>query len=400
MPPKLADVIRQQAATFEVFPGGPPEDIRMPVIVYHDTPGDPRQQHMDEFCSLYTVCKNGVFRQGRIEADCTDERRIVFTRYPIAMSPAYIGFVVQPYEWRYLHYDGCGIAFFRHDRAHFMAPSVDTVLFCAALKRLFASGVSFSRAIDVGCGSSFIGKYCALHCPGQDTLRVDLVDIDPCAEQYARSWGFAAPVRQKGGRKVECRPFTADAIEHLRAEGSKLDLVLSNPPYIPTREECAGETPPGPEDAERFWRGVGMLCNMVDRFVGRRFAAGAHLVLVVSSLSLKAPAVREAIKNAAAKGCVVTPLLMREVAYKAWYAGAGGMDHLLATEEEMQGPIDLGGCKLWAGCSRPGRPRACMYDDGRAGESSYHWHFVQVLDFKFETTTTKQRSGGDTHMTT
>eukprot|EP00756_Hemistasia_phaeocysticola_P033499 Hpha_TRINITY_DN16467_c4_g4::TRINITY_DN16467_c4_g4_i1::g.160854::m.160854 len=376
----------QRADAFEVFPKAP-ETLDMPIIVYHDEPGSSASSYL---CSLYTVYKGGRVGK-RVETHGEGHKCSVWTRYPVAMSPAYLrpeGFAVEPYENRYLHYDGVGMVFQRESGAYFMPPSIDTVLTCAGLKSLFAGDVKFTRAVDVGCGSSFIGKYAALKCPGpiDSELQVDLVDIDPYAEKYAKSWGFAAPQQQRGGRPVVVKPRTMDAIEFLSGDmGRDCDLIISNPPYIPTEEEARGKPPPGPEDKERFWKGVGMLCSMVRAFAnGHHPRPGAHLVLVVSSLSLKAPAVKDVLEYATKRGCIVTPLLVREVVYKAWYAGHGGCKpHLLASKEEMRGPVDIAGCKLWVGCSPPHQPRACAYKDGREHYDLYHHHFVHVLGFKF-----------------
>eukprot|EP01062_Namystynia_karyoxenos_P079908 TRINITY_DN8516_c0_g1_i2.p1 TRINITY_DN8516_c0_g1~~TRINITY_DN8516_c0_g1_i2.p1 ORF type:complete len:425 (+),score=93.02 TRINITY_DN8516_c0_g1_i2:90-1277(+) len=385
------DACGPHADCFETFP-----ELRwrrIPLIVFHDKRPLAGERLLAEHVVVrHTVCL-GSIENGTVRPD-TGHTTGLDARWPVAMSPAYLGFAIEPYMERYLHYDGVGIAFARPSRATFMAPSIDTVLMCAGLKLLFAevahAGKGFNYAVDVGSGSAFIAKYAAMRAPGTEELHVAAVDIDPLAEEYARSAPFAAPKRQQDGAKraVCFEPVCADASAWLRQNGSRCDLVISNPPYIPTPEEIRGAAPPTPEAGEAFWMGVGLLVDLIGKFTRREFAPASercapHLVLIVSSLSLKAGAVRSALETACASRCQLQVLLEREVAWKAWYAGGSDSRHLMMTEEERTTPLKIGGARLWSGAAPPGQPRMCCVEDGRRDHVGYHWHVLHVISLSY-----------------
>ena len=68
------------------------------------------------------------------------------------MFEAFKGFVVQPYELRYLHYKKVGIVFARPPGGRFMQPSIDTILVCRGVADALR-GMPVKRLIDVGSGS-------------------------------------------------------------------------------------------------------------------------------------------------------------------------------------------------------------------------------------------------------
>mmetsp|Transcript_14112 Transcript_14112/g.33201 ORF Transcript_14112/g.33201 Transcript_14112/m.33201 type:complete len:456 (-) Transcript_14112:95-1462(-) len=303
-------------------------------------------------------------------------------RDPIAMSPAYLGFALEPTARRVLQYRGVGIVFARPPRALFMQPSIDTVLLCSGLQRLFCSGTcTFRSAVDVGCGSGFIAKFMAVHAPGTGELRVALVDVDPAALQYSLSEGFAAPARSASGRAISWLRHAGDAAALLARAGPGFDLWASNPPYIPTREEVIKGNAVSSHTAgsNAFWEGTGLVVFLIERFA--HSTRGAHLVLVVSSLTLKAPGVVRALETTEERGMECRCLLEREVAWKAWYAGPWGHDYLLATRGELRQRAKVAGLELFVGAAPPGKARLQTVADGRGRCRSYHWHVLYVLDF-------------------
>merc|ERR1719162_289244 len=153
------------------------------------------------------------------------------------MSCAYLGFSVEPYEERYLHYGGVGIVFARPMSGEFMQPSIDTLLVCQGLRLLFerqdCKGCRFDRIIDVGAGSGFIGKFAAARAPG-GARQVCLIDTDPAAKKYWQRPHFGSSnipgVRWDFQAGDACRFLERDP---------NYDLIVSNPPYIPTRAEAS-----------------------------------------------------------------------------------------------------------------------------------------------------------------
>ena len=281
---------------------------------------------------------------------------------PILMSPAYAGFAVQPYEPRVLQFDGCGILFARPSRGKFMAPSIDTILCCVAVRSLFArTPASFSRVLEVGSGSALIGKYAALGL--QNNATVTLIDVDPIALEYARTEECALPDQTNAGHRIKWEFAVGDAVKFLDNNHTSFDLVISNPPYIPTRAECTGAGVVG----SNFWEGTGLLQRVLTQ-------AGCTRVVCFSSLSLKAEGMRATLASLGER-CQV--LVEREVAWKAWYAGGSETDHLLSTPAEEANRSQIGVLSLFVGATVT--PRQLAVADGRNVDRSLHWHMSYVV---------------------
>jgi len=294
------------------------------------------------------------------------------------MSPAYLGFAIEPSEKRYLHYKGVGILFARPSGGSFMQPSIDTLLVCHALVRLFHKfNISTRRAIDVGCGSGFIGKFAAAYAPGDGELSMTLCDVDPAAKEYCLSAGFNAFETSLIGRSVSWRAVVGDGVKLLERDQQGYDLILSNPPYIPTREEVNGAA--GLNARRGFWEGTGLLLYLINLMLDGRCLGGAHLVIALTSLTLKSPGVRDLLEAAPAKGVCVTILEEREIGWKAFYAGPSSTGHLLATSSERITKQRIGECEFWVGATRSGQKR--FESKGCDSDHGFHWHVAYVLDF-------------------
>merc|ERR1712113_1147330 len=156
-----------------------------------------------------------------------------------------------------------------------------------------------------GSGSGFIGKFAAVHAPGNQNLQVTLIDIDPAAMEYCRSPGFNAPRTGHGGRSVSWELRSEDAVEVLNVEFD-FDLFISNPPYVPTRDEVRGG---GISQSSGFWEGIGLVVYLIGLVLHRKCSHGVHLIIMVTSLTLKAPQVQAALVAAAESGVRVRQLV-------------------------------------------------------------------------------------------
>jgi methylase of polypeptide subunit release factors len=253
--------------------------------------------------------------------------------------------------------------------ATFMKPNVDTMLMCQGLHVLLQGNPNFTQAIDVGAGSGFISKYLALQNPNGC---VTAIDIDPQAGKYMHSAEAEMPPNVQ--IQVE------DAITHLSQRGGHYDLIVSNPPYVPT----TGETESDEKVAIKhpsFWKGTGMMSYMLEDSL-LKLPEGGHLVMVVPSTALKSKRLAKIFQNYASN-YQARILHQQEVAYKAWYAGRGKVDHLLATQQERTQPTFFKGVKLplFVGITKPGQPRECQVEDGRREYNGYFWQMVYIIDF-------------------
>lgn len=335
----------------------------LPVVYFND---EVEQQLIWE----YSQVKDG---QVQVTSTTPDIR----VKNPVVMSNASQGFVVQPYELRYLHYRKVGLVFARPAGGRFMQPSIDTILVCRGLVDALRDMKPVQRLIDVGSGSGFIGKFAGHYAQGTGSVEVTLVDIDPVASTYYQSRTFNAEAATATGRKIQWKFCAEDAVALLEKD-CDFDLIVSNPPYIPTKSEAAGKLSP---HSGGFWEGVGLVVFLLD-LLAQRAKPGTKLVLMVSSLTLKAPAVLEALERTVKNGCALKVLLERAIAWKAWYAGPNSLDHLLATKNQRDTPHEVAGCRLFLGATVPGSSRFGTSEDGRDLLLGYHWHMAYVLELQ------------------
>merc|ERR1712107_824618 len=174
---------------------------------------------------------------------------------------------------------------------------------CRALCTLFEDkGLKFENLIDIGSGSGFIGKFAAMYAPGTGDLNATLCDIDGAALEYAQTDHFGAPSCSSSGRNISWKFHAGDAVKLLQ-ENAGYDLLVSNPPYIPTQEEV--REPEGAAMVQSFWEGCGLLCYCVEQIVEGRCPANTHLVLGLSSLSLKSKRFCTLLEEASRRGVKV-----------------------------------------------------------------------------------------------
>ncbi|CAE8591107.1 unnamed protein product, partial [Polarella glacialis] len=281
LPASAAEAESGDALHWEVFPAS--LSVRsLPVVAFSD--------EADE----QLVWFDGFVRDGRVGVSPGPPD--VCAKNPVVMSPAFLGFAIEPYEKRYLHYRRVGVLFARPRGGRFMQPSIDTILVCRALADVLdaahKSKSEVGSIIDVGSGSGFLGKFAAAHAPGSRELEVTLVDLDAEAMRYCQSEGFNASERGRGGRQVAWHLRAEDAVALLE-DSPGFDLLISNPPYIPTRGEVENSTVQSSPGG--FWEGISLVVFLLELISGQRCPRGARLVMMVTSITLKSPAVLAAL---------------------------------------------------------------------------------------------------------
>eukprot|EP00931_Biecheleriopsis_adriatica_P078479 TRINITY_DN51940_c0_g1_i1.p1 TRINITY_DN51940_c0_g1~~TRINITY_DN51940_c0_g1_i1.p1 ORF type:complete len:431 (-),score=83.79 TRINITY_DN51940_c0_g1_i1:40-1332(-) len=345
---------------FEQF--SPSFQVRdLPVVVFSD---DVEKQ---------IIWQDGEVRNGTVHV----EGRPLCISDPVVMSNASKGFVVEPYEERYLHFRDVGIVFARPTGGRFMQPSIDTMLVCRALVDAMQDATDVRRVIDVGSGSGLIGKFAAACAPGTGELEATLVDIDPKAMSYCNSAGFNAKgMSGKGDRPISWKFLAKDAVQLLEGDAA-YDVIVSNPPYIPTKSETMTDTLAPASGG--FWEGISLVVFLLALVIERRLAPGGRLVMMVTSLTLKSPAVVRALEEAVESGCRLRILLEREIAWKAWYAGPSALSHLLASSAEQHRKRRIAGCDFFVGATESGESRVGGDRDRYWG---YHWHYAYVIEVR------------------
>jgi methylase of polypeptide subunit release factors len=228
----------------------------------------------------------------------------------------------------------------------------------------------FKYAIDVGAGSGFIAKYIALKNP---RTNVTAIDIDPKAETYMRSLGAGIP------KNVSIE--VGDALTKLSQDGHQYDLVVSNPPYVPTESETQSLEKNDVMNPN-FWEGTALICHMLEDTLLKKLPEKGHLVILVPSTALKSRRLSKIFQENSVH-FRARVLHQQEVAYKAWFAGNNKVDHLLATPQEARQPTRFEGAnlELFVGITKTDSPRACKVEDGRKGCVGYYWQMIYIIDF-------------------
>jgi release factor glutamine methyltransferase len=137
-------------------------------------------------------------------------------------------------------------------------------------------GIDAIRCVDVGTGSGCLALACAQH---HKSARFVAIDISPealaVAEANARTHGLTDRIDFRQGNLL-------DAV----AEDEPFDVILANPPYIPTAEIARLE--PGVRDHEPHCAldggpdGLRVVAPLVARAV-ERLKLGGHLILEIGT---------------------------------------------------------------------------------------------------------------------
>ncbi|KKQ34044.1 MAG: hypothetical protein US50_C0064G0006 [Candidatus Nomurabacteria bacterium GW2011_GWB1_37_5] len=122
---------------------------------------------------------------------------------------------------RTVEYDGVGAWWLPQRHKNVWCPSIDTLVFARALKKILSKNNNFIKAAEVGCGSGFLSKYISLK--NKNTKVVNLFDINPYALLCARD--NIVGIKKKFNFSIK------DWKKESR--NKKYDLLICNPPYIP-----------------------------------------------------------------------------------------------------------------------------------------------------------------------
>ncbi len=248
-----------------------------------------------------------------------------------------------------------GMIFQAPRNSTFMKPNLDTMLIVSVLNSTPLN--SYKRSIDIGSGSNFIAIHMAKQNP---SMTVTAIDIDPKSKEFSDSIELPSNINI----------LTEDANKHLNKE-KEYDLLVSNPPYIPTEREVQKATVSFVK-TNNFWGGIGLIDRMFNYI---REGKRGCLIILVTSATLKAKKVQEHLIHFSEKNeYKVEMLLEREIAYKAWFAGNSKVSHLMASKQQRQ---KKGEHNMYVGLTK--KPRIDDIEDGRKDHKGYHWNIAYVL---------------------
>lgn len=174
---------------------------------------------------------------------------------------------------RVIEYDGVELDFDQSVFPRVWSPSIDTLLFCRAVRDLLPSLGAPRAGLEIGCGSGYLSLYLmeALARAGRPLDELHVVDIDPLAVQCAMG-----ALERRAERTVVSGSLGRRG-ESLRVRG-RYDVVLMNPPYIRRPPELASA-----RFRDNPWEGVALIRELAER--GADFLTpGGSLIIVVSSL--------------------------------------------------------------------------------------------------------------------
>ena len=159
---------------------------------------------------------------------------------------------------RIVEYDGVS-TFWDSSHINVWCPSIDTILFAKALKKLLKTKNNFKSAIEIGCGSGYLSKY--LLAKNQKLKTILINDFNPYAIKCAKD-----NIKDK-----RAKFYKGDGLNIIK--NKKFDLIICNPPYIP-RPKSIDENP---------YEGVNLLNHLIHN--GQKYLNnGGVLVLDISSL--------------------------------------------------------------------------------------------------------------------
>ena len=157
---------------------------------------------------------------------------------------------------RTTEYDGVSLRSDAREHRGVWGPSIDTLLFCRALRQMDLSNVR--TVAEIGCGSGYISAYMLHKAPALETIT--LVDFNPNAVSWAGEWITDSRARFHAGNGIG---FLKD---------KQFDMVICNPPYIP-RPSSIDDNP---------YEGVSLLAWLIEHAKEYLTPGGTHVTNISS----------------------------------------------------------------------------------------------------------------------
>ncbi len=117
---------------------------------------------------------------------------------------------------RIVKYDGVSVQW---DNSHIdvWGPSIDTILFAKALRKLLKN--NFKSVAEIGCGSGFLSKY--ILSKNKSIKSILINDLNP----------YAIKCAMDNIKDSRANFYAGNGLKKI--QGQKFDLLICNPPYVP-----------------------------------------------------------------------------------------------------------------------------------------------------------------------
>jgi methylase of polypeptide subunit release factors len=187
----------------------------------------------------------------------------------------------------------------RYSEPSVFGPSIDTVYLNEVLIALLleSDALPLENAIEVGCGNGLLSTSVLTHV---STLRrFGYFDTSLDAIRCTFRNLAAGPARTAPGRKTRAKRFGVHGEFDPQIIKHRIDLLFSNPPYVPYRTDAAGKAVPNPVGGTE-------LLELIVRTSPEMLADGGATLIVYSEMA------QGALDAALTEDCELVPLGPRD----------------------------------------------------------------------------------------
>jgi len=268
-----------------------------------------------------------------------------------------------------------------------MKPNVDTMTMSLALQK-FLRRYTYHRAIDVGAGSGWLAKVLAQH--NATSAPVTAVEINPNAVEFMNTRG-------RSNLPESVIPEEGDAIRLLLQQAEQFDLLVSNPPYVPTKLETQvdhlkGQTVSSIDKAapQNFFLGTNLPSFVLETAFPAMLSANssARCVLLLTSASFLSKHLVRVLSELSSHGMMFNVLSETEVHLRYWFFIRTDPENFSSGDYLWNaGEVQIQGHTFMTGITSKPRSHVRVeqssedVQDGTACYGGQGWQVVYVLEF-------------------
>ena len=259
-------------------------------------------------------------------------------------------------------YDGVSVVFDQKIYFKVFGPNIDTILFCSALKKLFNDPKKqFASFFEIGIGSGFIAKYIKTKKP--DIIGM-MIDIEEQSVAFAKDelkiadkWtttesnGFTIHTSENNIQLI-----LGDALLYLSISNNpKCDLMVCNPPYIPSNNESSNIDPKNSQIKRNFFEGTYLMRYLINNI---KKLSNKSMILIISSTSFQVEHVMVELNKT--QNVKLSILLEKQVPLNVYHTNNDGKVMYIHDDKKWleflridNKIINVKGCKFFKGIKEP-----------------------------------------------